>query len=120
VALAEIRGVVLEGFYASVTEARAGIAGYFRFYNHERLHQSLDYRTRRRSTWHEGNRDDRTNFKEGSVARLGDSVPNPWDLSLSRQNVCSTMKALERRIGLRRDATRAPIQGPEWPGGGLP
>ena len=31
--------------YASVTDARAGIAGYFRFYNHERLHQSLDYRT---------------------------------------------------------------------------
>ncbi len=31
--------------YASVTEAHAGIAGWFRFYNHERLHQSLDYRT---------------------------------------------------------------------------
>jgi putative transposase len=31
--------------YASVPEARAGINGYFRFYNHERLHQSLDYRT---------------------------------------------------------------------------
>ncbi len=31
--------------YASVTEARAGIAGYFQFYNYERLHQSLDYRT---------------------------------------------------------------------------
>ena len=31
--------------YASVTEARAGIQGYFRFYNQERLHQSLDYRT---------------------------------------------------------------------------
>jgi len=31
--------------YASVTEARAGIERYFRFYNHERLHQSLDYRT---------------------------------------------------------------------------
>jgi putative transposase len=31
--------------YASVAEARAGIAGYFQFYNHERLHQSLDYRT---------------------------------------------------------------------------
>ncbi|HEX3880333.1 MAG TPA: IS3 family transposase [Bryobacteraceae bacterium] len=31
--------------YATVAEARAGIAGYFRFYNHERLHQSLDYRT---------------------------------------------------------------------------
>jgi putative transposase len=31
--------------YASVAEARTGIAGYFQFYNHERLHQSLDYRT---------------------------------------------------------------------------
>jgi putative transposase len=31
--------------YASVTEARAGIQRYFRFYNNERLHQSLDYRT---------------------------------------------------------------------------
>ena len=31
--------------YASVTEARAGIAGYFQFYNHQRLRQSLDYRT---------------------------------------------------------------------------
>jgi len=31
--------------YASVAEARTGIAGYFRFYNHERLHQSLSYRT---------------------------------------------------------------------------
>src|ERR1035437_7065756 len=45
--------------------------------------------------------------------------PNPWDLSLSRQNVCSTLKELERRIGLRRDATRAPIQGPEWQGAGF-
>jgi putative transposase len=31
--------------YASVNEARAGIAKYFRFYNQERLHQSLEYRT---------------------------------------------------------------------------
>jgi putative transposase len=31
--------------YASVAEARAGIAHYFQFYNNERLHQSLDYRT---------------------------------------------------------------------------
>ena len=31
--------------YASVPEARAGISRYFRFYNHQRLHQSLDYRT---------------------------------------------------------------------------
>ncbi len=31
--------------YGSVIEARAGIQRYFRFYNHERLHQSLGYRT---------------------------------------------------------------------------
>ncbi len=31
--------------YASVAEARASIESYIRFYNHERLHQSLDYRT---------------------------------------------------------------------------
>ena len=31
--------------YESVMEARAGIARYFRFYNQERLHQSLDYQT---------------------------------------------------------------------------
>ena len=31
--------------YESVTEARAGIERYFRFYNNERLHQSLGYRT---------------------------------------------------------------------------
>jgi putative transposase len=31
--------------YETVTEARAGIERYFRFYNQDRLHQSLDYRT---------------------------------------------------------------------------
>jgi putative transposase len=31
--------------YESVAEARAGIERYLRFYNYERLHQSLDYRT---------------------------------------------------------------------------
>jgi putative transposase len=31
--------------YESVTEARAGLERYFRFYNQERLHQSLQYRT---------------------------------------------------------------------------
>jgi len=31
--------------YASVKEAEAGIQRYFHFYNHERMHQSLDYRT---------------------------------------------------------------------------
>jgi putative transposase len=31
--------------YESVREARTGIERYFRFYNQERIHQSLDYRT---------------------------------------------------------------------------
>jgi putative transposase len=31
--------------YGSVTEARAGIEKYFRFYNQERVHQSLQYQT---------------------------------------------------------------------------
>jgi putative transposase len=34
--------------YESVAEARAGIAAYFEFYNHERLHQALGYRTPRK------------------------------------------------------------------------
>jgi transposase InsO family protein len=31
--------------YDSVTEAHSGIEKYLRFYNHERLHQSLAYQT---------------------------------------------------------------------------
>jgi transposase InsO family protein len=31
--------------YGTVPELDAGLTDYFRFYNHERLHQSLDYRT---------------------------------------------------------------------------
>lgn len=29
----------------TVQEAQSGFRDYFKFYNHERLHQSLDYRT---------------------------------------------------------------------------
>src|SRR5664279_3172143 len=58
-------------------------------------------------------------LRKGALLDSGTPSPNPWDLSLSRQNVCSTRKALERRIGLRRDATRAQIQGPEWQGAGF-
>ena len=36
--------VYLRG-YETVPELERGLAAYFRFYNHERLHQSLDYRT---------------------------------------------------------------------------
>jgi putative transposase len=31
--------------YATIAEARAGLTHYFRFYNEERPHQSLDYQT---------------------------------------------------------------------------
>jgi putative transposase len=34
-----------EVYYASVAETGTSIERYFQFYNHERLHQSLDYRT---------------------------------------------------------------------------
>ena len=33
--------------YENVTQARQGIAPYFEFYNHQRLHQALGYRTPR-------------------------------------------------------------------------
>jgi len=31
--------------YATPREARQGLSAYLRFYNEERIHQSLDYRT---------------------------------------------------------------------------
>src|SRR5664279_6623671 len=58
-------------------------------------------------------------IRKGALLNSGTPSPNPWDLTLWGQNGCLTMKALERRIGLRRDATRAPIQAPEWHGAGL-
>jgi hypothetical protein len=55
--------------------------------------------------------------KGGALLDSGTLSPDPWDLSHSRQNGCITLKAIARRTGLRRDATRAPMQGPEWQGG---
>jgi hypothetical protein len=58
--------------------------------------------------------------REDDSIALGALPPNPRNLSLSGQNGCfdsTTMEALERRIGLRRNATRAPIQAPEWQSG---
>jgi len=51
--------------YDTVAEARAGIAAWFRFYNHERPHQALDYRT----PWQA--------FQEGSLLSYTDGVEKP-------------------------------------------
>ncbi len=40
----------------------------------------------------------------------GTLSPNPWDLTLLGRNVRSYNQEFERRIGLRRDAPRAPIR----------
>jgi hypothetical protein len=58
-------------------------------------------------------------IRKKSIIELGALPPNPRNLALSGQNGCfgsTTIKALERRVGLRRNATRAPTQAPEWPG----
>jgi hypothetical protein len=58
-------------------------------------------------------------IRKESFVELGALPPNPRNLPLSGQNGCfgsTTIEALERRIGLRRNATRAPTQAPEWRG----
>jgi hypothetical protein len=62
--------------YESVTEARAGIERYFRFYNQERLHQACNTGRRQRSGWRE-NDNASTRNKQRSIVELGDSVPEP-------------------------------------------
>jgi hypothetical protein len=56
-------------------------------------------------------------LRKASFLTRGLRPRTPGILSLSRQNVRFTLETLERRIGLRRDATRAPTQRPEWRGG---
>jgi len=51
--------------YDTVAEARAGIAAWLRFYNHERPHQALDYRT----PWQA--------FQKGSLFSYTDGVEKP-------------------------------------------
>jgi hypothetical protein len=58
-------------------------------------------------------------IRKKSIVELGALPPNPRNLALFGQNGCFgsiTMEALERRVGLRRNATRAPTQAPEWRG----
>src|SRR6202158_5041853 len=55
-------------------------------------------------------------IRKKALIDSGTLSPQPRDLTLSGQNGCPTLKALERRTGLRRDATRAPISMPERQG----
>jgi len=58
-------------------------------------------------------------IRKKSFVELGALPPSPRNLALSGQNGfggLTTIEALERRIGLRRNATRAPAQAPEWRG----
>ena len=54
--------------------------------------------------------------RKKALLRLGTLSPSPWDLPHLGQNVCSMRETLERGIRLRGDATRAPLQAPEWQG----
>ena len=55
-------------------------------------------------------------IRKEALLKLGALPPNPRGLTLWGQNDWITMNALERRIGQRRGATRAPTQAPEWRG----
>ena len=50
----------------------------------------------------------RTDTRKAALLDSGTLSPNPWDLTLSRQNICTTLKALERRVGL--DPSRSELQ----------
>src|SRR5271169_3110589 len=54
-------------------------------------------------------------IRKEALIDSGTPSPNPWDLSPSARMVVYT-EGTGRRIGLRRDATRAPIPAPEWHG----
>ena len=59
-------------------------------------------------------------LRKPSIVAIGDAVPAPLGFNAFAPECCFTLKALARRIGLRRDATRAPMQGPEWQGAASP
>src|SRR5713101_2617459 len=54
--------------------------------------------------------------RKKAFQKLGALPPNPRGLTLWGHNDWHTMNALERRVGQRRGATRAPTQAPEWRG----
>ncbi len=106
--------LIYPGDFATGLELFPALENYFHFYNHQRPHQALGYRTPADLFPHKPK-------KEEVAVMMGDAVPQtPWDLSLSfsRMDVfpftangtCRTIEMLDRNIGQRRDATRAPIQ----------
>jgi hypothetical protein len=55
-------------------------------------------------------------IRKEALLKIGGSAPKPPRFNAWGQNDWITMNALERRIGQRRGATRAPTQAPEWHG----
>ncbi len=75
--------------YESVSEGKGGIERYFRFYNEQRGHQSLQYRTRSAAMAGArlSNPMTEQSIRNGALfPASGTLSPAPWDLSLSRQN----------------------------------
>ena len=105
--------LIYPGDFASGADLFPALDRYFHFYNHQRPHQALGYRRRPICS--------RTVQKEKVIVMMGDSAPKPpgiyrcflpeWMIfALLEIGTCRTMERLDRRIGQRRDATRAPIQ----------
>ena len=106
--------LIYPGDFASGGELYPALDRYFRFYNYRRPHQALGYRMPA-DLYPQGAQ------KEKGVLLMGDFVPQaPQDLSLFLPEwiifplpvlrACLIIGELDRRIGQRRDATRAPIQ----------
>ena len=116
--------LIYPGDFVNGADLFQALDRYFHFYNHQRSQQAPGYRTPVDLF------SAPTNQKK-VVAIMGGFAPHtPQDLSLFSSRVdglaslvirdCRTMKGLDRRIGQRRDATRAPIQAPSgWPSGRL-
>lgn len=70
--------------YVDLPEARAGLGGYFRFYNRERPHQGLDYRT----PW-EVLTGTPTTSREGTGN--GHGAPSPFRFKMGEQKTVKTL-----------------------------
>ena len=105
--------LIYPGDFATGQDLFPALENYFHFYNHERPHQALGYQT-------PADLFPVQIHKEEIVAMMVAPPPNPRDLPLlfsrmdafcfTRNGACRTINLLARRIGQRRDATRAPMQ----------